>query len=229
METLRISFVWLMWTPISQVLSDVLFWVSSVTWLWYPSVSVVWVPAAGVRGSCGCSWAAETEERDWEAEWTSSFTGPHHQTGGTGIYQLSFWQWSSSFCLFHKQHSALTTASSLPGEISTAGARPEPDVAGECSAETRQECEDLAERLATITHIAEQERMELQAQHQRRLAQTQQDRDREVERLETYRGRGLKDTTLENKRLWPCLYFLPKAQLFSLLVDKRMYVIFIFP
>ncbi|CDQ77074.1 unnamed protein product [Oncorhynchus mykiss] len=47
----------------------------------------------------------------------------------------------------------------------------------------RQECEDLAEHLATVTHIAEQECMKLQAQHQRRLAQTQQDRDREVERL----------------------------------------------
>lgn len=47
----------------------------------------------------------------------------------------------------------------------------------------RQECEDLMERLATVTRVAEQERTELQAQHQRKLAQAQQDRDREVERL----------------------------------------------
>ncbi|XP_014049064.2 fas-binding factor 1 homolog isoform X15 [Salmo salar] len=57
------------------------------------------------------------------------------------------------------------------------------DSAAQREARARQECEDLAERLATVTRIAEQERMELQAQHQRRLAQTQQDRDREVERL----------------------------------------------
>ncbi|XP_048102627.1 fas-binding factor 1 homolog isoform X2 [Alosa alosa] len=47
----------------------------------------------------------------------------------------------------------------------------------------RQENEDLAERLASVTRLADQERAELQAQHQRRLAQSQQDRDREVERL----------------------------------------------
>ncbi|XP_066530390.1 fas-binding factor 1 homolog isoform X2 [Hoplias malabaricus] len=47
----------------------------------------------------------------------------------------------------------------------------------------RLENEDLAERLASVTRMAEQERAELQAQHQRRLAQCQQDRDREVERL----------------------------------------------
>ncbi|XP_041735467.1 fas-binding factor 1 homolog isoform X3 [Coregonus clupeaformis] len=57
------------------------------------------------------------------------------------------------------------------------------DSAAQREARARQECEDLAERLATATRIAEQERTELQAQHQRRLAQTQQDRDREVERL----------------------------------------------
>ncbi|KAL0993075.1 hypothetical protein UPYG_G00102920 [Umbra pygmaea] len=57
------------------------------------------------------------------------------------------------------------------------------DSATQREARARQECEDLAERLATVTRIAEQERMDLQAQHQRRLAQTQQDRDREVERL----------------------------------------------
>ncbi|XP_049332079.1 fas-binding factor 1 homolog isoform X1 [Astyanax mexicanus] len=50
-------------------------------------------------------------------------------------------------------------------------------------ARARQENEDLAERLAAVTRMAEQERAELQAQHQRRLAQCQQDRDREVERL----------------------------------------------
>ncbi|XP_051994501.1 fas-binding factor 1 homolog isoform X2 [Xyrauchen texanus] len=48
---------------------------------------------------------------------------------------------------------------------------------------SRQENEDLVERLAAATRMAEQERAELQAQHQRRLAQCQQDRDREVERL----------------------------------------------
>ncbi|GAA6226084.1 fas-binding factor 1 isoform X1 [Lates japonicus] len=47
----------------------------------------------------------------------------------------------------------------------------------------RQECEDLMERLATVTRSAEKERSELQAQYQRKLAQAQQDRDREVERL----------------------------------------------
>ncbi|XP_031690468.1 fas-binding factor 1 homolog isoform X8 [Oncorhynchus kisutch] len=57
------------------------------------------------------------------------------------------------------------------------------DSAAQREARARQECEDLAERLATVTRIAEQERMELQAKHQRRLAQTQHDRDREVERL----------------------------------------------
>lgn len=39
------------------------------------------------------------------------------------------------------------------------------------------------ERLAAVTRAAEQERTELQAQYQRKLAQAQQDRDREVERL----------------------------------------------
>ncbi|KAM4635426.1 fas-binding factor 1 homolog [Polymixia lowei] len=47
----------------------------------------------------------------------------------------------------------------------------------------RQECEDLMERLAAVTRLAEQERSELQVQHQRRLGQAQLDRDREVERL----------------------------------------------
>ncbi|KAL7883512.1 hypothetical protein SRHO_G00011700 [Serrasalmus rhombeus] len=55
--------------------------------------------------------------------------------------------------------------------------------AAQREARARQENEDLAERLATVTCMAEQERAELQAQNQRRLAQCQQDRDREVERL----------------------------------------------
>lgn len=49
--------------------------------------------------------------------------------------------------------------------------------------QARQECEDLIERVATVTRSAEKERSELQAQYQRKLAQAQQDRDREVERL----------------------------------------------
>ncbi|XP_028455778.1 fas-binding factor 1 homolog isoform X2 [Perca flavescens] len=49
--------------------------------------------------------------------------------------------------------------------------------------QARQECEDLMERLATVTRSAEQERSELQTQYQHKLAMAQQDRDREVERL----------------------------------------------
>ncbi|XP_032393642.1 fas-binding factor 1 homolog isoform X9 [Etheostoma spectabile] len=49
--------------------------------------------------------------------------------------------------------------------------------------QARQDCEDLMERLATVTRLAEQERSELQTQYQRKLALAQQDRDREVERL----------------------------------------------
>ncbi|XP_041812804.1 fas-binding factor 1-like isoform X2 [Chelmon rostratus] len=49
--------------------------------------------------------------------------------------------------------------------------------------QVRQECEDLMERLTTTTRTGEQERSELQSQYQRKLAQAQQDRDREVERL----------------------------------------------
>ncbi len=48
---------------------------------------------------------------------------------------------------------------------------------------SRQENEDLAERLAAVTRLVEQERAEMQTQQQRRLTQCQQDRDREVERL----------------------------------------------
>ncbi|XP_071330220.1 fas-binding factor 1 homolog isoform X2 [Trachinotus anak] len=55
--------------------------------------------------------------------------------------------------------------------------------ASQREARARQEYEDLMERLATVTRSAEQERSELQAQYQRKLAQAQQDRDREVERL----------------------------------------------
>uniref|UniRef100_A0A1A7XBT9 Fas (TNFRSF6) binding factor 1 n=1 Tax=Iconisemion striatum TaxID=60296 RepID=A0A1A7XBT9_9TELE len=47
----------------------------------------------------------------------------------------------------------------------------------------RLECEELMERLASLTRSAEQERSELQAQYHRKLAQAQQDRDREVDRL----------------------------------------------
>ncbi|KAJ7989776.1 hypothetical protein DPEC_G00308020 [Dallia pectoralis] len=70
------------------------------------------------------------------------------------------------------------------------------DSAAQREARARQECEDLAERLATVTRISEQERTELQAQYQRRLAQTQQDRDREVERLRDLQRKSI----LEMKR-----------------------------
>lgn len=55
--------------------------------------------------------------------------------------------------------------------------------ASQREAQARKECDDLAERLAAATQKAEEERSELQAQYQRKLAQAQQDRDREVERL----------------------------------------------
>ncbi|XP_073692857.1 fas-binding factor 1 homolog [Garra rufa] len=61
---------------------------------------------------------------------------------------------------------------------------------------SRQENEDLAERLAAVTRLAEQERAEMQAQQQRRLAQCQQDRDREVERLRDLQRKSI----LEMKR-----------------------------
>lgn len=60
----------------------------------------------------------------------------------------------------------------------------------------RQENEDLAERLAAVTRLAEQERAALQTQHQRRLLQSQQDRDREVERLRELQRKSI----LEMKR-----------------------------
>nr|XP_057905981.1 fas-binding factor 1 homolog [Doryrhamphus excisus] len=47
----------------------------------------------------------------------------------------------------------------------------------------RQESEDLIERLAAVTQAAEKERSDLQAHYQRKLAQFQQDQDRDVERL----------------------------------------------
>ncbi|KAM9745736.1 fas-binding factor 1 homolog isoform 4-T4 [Menidia menidia] len=47
----------------------------------------------------------------------------------------------------------------------------------------RLESEDLMERLAALTRSAEEERSALQAQYHRKLAQAQEDRDREVERL----------------------------------------------
>ncbi|XP_059900041.1 fas-binding factor 1 homolog isoform X1 [Gadus macrocephalus] len=46
-----------------------------------------------------------------------------------------------------------------------------------------QESKDLAESMAAAGRTAEQQRAELTAAHQRRLAQSQQDRDREVQRL----------------------------------------------
>jgi len=45
------------------------------------------------------------------------------------------------------------------------------------------ECEDLMERLDVLTRSAEEERSALQAQYHRKLAQAQEDRDRDVERL----------------------------------------------
>lgn len=61
---------------------------------------------------------------------------------------------------------------------------------------SRQENEDLAERLAAVTRLVEQERAEMQTQQQRRLTQCQQDRDREVERLRDLQRKSI----LEMKR-----------------------------
>ncbi|XP_056608327.1 fas-binding factor 1 homolog isoform X2 [Triplophysa dalaica] len=61
---------------------------------------------------------------------------------------------------------------------------------------SRQENEDLAERLAVASRMAEQERAELQTQYLRRLTQCQQDRDREVERLRDLQRKSI----LEMKR-----------------------------
>ncbi|XP_030592569.1 fas-binding factor 1 homolog isoform X6 [Archocentrus centrarchus] len=62
--------------------------------------------------------------------------------------------------------------------------------------QARHECEDLMERLATVTRTAEKERSELQAQYQRKLAQAQQERDCEVERLRDLQRKSI----LEMKR-----------------------------
>ncbi|XP_077395276.1 fas-binding factor 1 homolog [Festucalex cinctus] len=47
----------------------------------------------------------------------------------------------------------------------------------------RQESEDLIERVAALTQAAEKERSDLHAHYQRKLAQFQQDQDRDIERL----------------------------------------------
>ncbi|XP_072298415.1 fas-binding factor 1 homolog [Eucyclogobius newberryi] len=57
------------------------------------------------------------------------------------------------------------------------------DSAAQRETRLRQECEDWMERLDALTRSTEQERSELRAQHQRKLAQAHQERDREVERL----------------------------------------------
>ncbi|XP_026021228.1 fas-binding factor 1 homolog isoform X5 [Astatotilapia calliptera] len=62
--------------------------------------------------------------------------------------------------------------------------------------QARHECEDLMERLATVTRAAEKERSELQAQYQRKMAQAQQERDCEVERLRDLQRKSI----LEMKR-----------------------------
>ncbi|XP_063327601.1 fas-binding factor 1-like isoform X3 [Pelmatolapia mariae] len=62
--------------------------------------------------------------------------------------------------------------------------------------QARHECEDLMERLATVTRVAEKERSELQAQYQRKMAQAQQERDCEVERLKDLQRKSI----LEMKR-----------------------------
>ncbi|KAJ8344720.1 hypothetical protein SKAU_G00289130 [Synaphobranchus kaupii] len=70
------------------------------------------------------------------------------------------------------------------------------DALAEREARRQQENEELAERLATVTRQAEQERAELQAQYQRRLTQIQQDRDAEVKRLQELQRKSI----LEMKR-----------------------------
>ncbi|XP_066560326.1 fas-binding factor 1 homolog [Amia ocellicauda] len=60
----------------------------------------------------------------------------------------------------------------------------------------RHESEELQERVASLVRLGEQERAELQAQYQRRLAQAQQERDREVERLRDLQRKAI----LEMKR-----------------------------
>ncbi|XP_034784205.1 fas-binding factor 1 homolog isoform X7 [Acipenser ruthenus] len=50
-------------------------------------------------------------------------------------------------------------------------------------AHLRQESEELQERVAALVRSAERDRVDLVTQHQRRLGEAQQERDREVERL----------------------------------------------
>uniref|UniRef100_A0A8C6WX91 Fas-binding factor 1 C-terminal domain-containing protein n=1 Tax=Neogobius melanostomus TaxID=47308 RepID=A0A8C6WX91_9GOBI len=57
----------------------------------------------------------------------------------------------------------------------------------------RQECEDLMERLDALTRSTQQERSEQQAQYQRKLAQAQQERDREVERLRDLQRKSISE------------------------------------
>ncbi|KAF6723450.1 Fas-binding factor 1-like [Oryzias melastigma] len=57
------------------------------------------------------------------------------------------------------------------------------EAAAQRETRSRLECEDLIERMAALTRAVELERSELQAQYHRKVAQVQQDRDREVERL----------------------------------------------
>ncbi|MCI4395264.1 hypothetical protein PGIGA_G00178490 [Pangasianodon gigas] len=57
------------------------------------------------------------------------------------------------------------------------------ECAGQREARAHMENQELTERLEAVMKLAQQERAELQEQHQRRLAQSQQERDREVERL----------------------------------------------
>lgn len=81
--------------------------------------------------------------------------------------------------------------------------------------ETRahMENQELMERLEAVMKLAQQERAELQEQHQRRLAQSQQERDREVERLQdlqrythTFVRRGIHNQSIMNSTAGPTLY-----------------------
>ncbi|XP_015235506.1 PREDICTED: fas-binding factor 1 isoform X2 [Cyprinodon variegatus] len=65
------------------------------------------------------------------------------------------------------------------------------EAAAQRESRARLECEELMERLATLTRSAEQERSELQAHYHRKLAQAQQDRDREVERLQDLQRKSI--------------------------------------
>ncbi|KAM4531077.1 fas-binding factor 1 homolog isoform 2-T2 [Odontesthes bonariensis] len=61
------------------------------------------------------------------------------------------------------------------------------------------ECEDLMERLAALTRSAEEERSALQAQYRRKLAQAQEDRDREVERLRDLQRKSILEMKKDNE------------------------------